>query len=254
MRHIAVCAMLAAAALGQTTGGGVLVNGDGSFGLRLFVEPTLKEWEFGETGSARIGHSLDAVFGSKLESLPNHLFADLSATYERLGCPAPNFVFDASLRGARLEATQDFRRVDVAAAADVSLYFSSAFAWVYRQLRSDSEGPLRTAAPLSLSLGYSRLFDVSRRDSLGPDWDSRIDAGLFAAIPVKNNLILSCRARVFTLPANAFRPAGWQYFVEPVVTYCWGDKWVHVKYEKGGLPPRYEPTSNWSVGAGFAFD
>lgn len=257
MRVAAVVAVLALAAisLGQTPGFGVLVNQDGSFGLAVSGKPTLKEWDLADdAGSVSIEHSLDVVFGSKLESLPNHLYADVSGKIEWMDRPGENWVFDGALRGARIEATQDFRHVDFAAGGQVSLMNSHLFSFVFNALKKDTSEELTGASPSSITLGYARLLELANQNSLGPGWNSRLDGELFISIPVRGNFTLSFRGRTFNQPSNAFAFKTWKLMAEPVVTFRWGDKWLHLSYQRGALPPLYEPVSNWSVGAGFAFD
>ncbi len=257
MRRAIVFAVLTliVASLGQPTGFGVLMNQDGSFGLALHEEQALKEWELtGGTGSVSFGHSLDAVFGSKLESLPNHLYGDLNGKLELLDWPDRNWVFDVILRGVRFEATQDFRQVDFAAIGQVSLLQAHLFSFVFHALKKDPSEKLTGASPSSVTLGYARLLELKNQGSLGPGWDSRLDGELFISMPVKNNLSLGFRGRVFNRPSDAFNLDTWKWMVEPVVTFKWSDKWMHLKYEHGGLPPTFEPVDNWGLGVGFAFN
>jgi hypothetical protein len=109
------------------------------------------------------------------------------------------------------------------------------------------------SSPASFTLGYAQLFALKDQDSLGLGWKNRVDPTLFLSVPLTDNLGLSLRGRAFNQPADAFNFDTWKWMVEPVVTYKWGDKWMHLKYEHGALPPLFQPVDNWSVGAGFAF-
>jgi hypothetical protein len=229
-----------------------LVNADGSFGLALNVVEPLKEWTFGaeSLNTRRLGYTVDAVFGSKLESLPNHLYADLNGSLEWFNCPGKNFVMDLALRGARIEATQDFRSTDFAAGAEIELMHTSLLNRLAGWL---SPGAAQGANPSHLSLGYSYLAHI-RQDTLGPGWNSRIDAELFLSLPVTQRLNLGFLGRWFNRPQDAVNLDTWKAMLEGVATFKLNDKWAYVKYQLGGLPPAFEPVDKWSLGVGFAFD
>lgn len=254
MRRFWLIAGLAVSVALGDSGFGALVNQDGSFGLALNAEQAMKTFRLGQQKkSARIefGYGMDAVFGSKLESLPNHLYANLDATLKLPNWPGEDFYLNAALTGARIEATQDFRRSDFAAAAHISLTNQYLCDFMLRLLGDTlSDG----IAPARLALGYTQLARVSGPDTLGPGWSSRLDAELFASIPVTDKLSLAGRVRAYNQPSDAFDFGMWKLFSEFVATFKLNNSWMHLKYERGGLPPLFETVSNWSVGVGFAFD
>jgi hypothetical protein len=257
MRRFLLIAGLAVSVAFGESGFGVLVNQDGSFGLALNAKQAVKTVRLGQGGkkkkSKRIefGYGLDAVFGSKLESLPNHLYANLDATLKLPTWPGDDSYFNAALTGASIEAAQDFRRADFAAAARVSLtneYLGDFMLGLF------GDTSFNGIAPFRLALGYTQLARVCGPDSLGPGWGSRLDGDLFCSIPFTEKLSLGGRVRAFNQPADAFNFKTWKLFGEFVATFKLNETWMNLKYERGGLPPLYEPVSNWSVGVGFAFD
>jgi hypothetical protein len=241
MKYLLLIAGVAVSvALGES-GFGAIVNQDGSLGLTLNAQEELKTVRLGQKKkSARVefGYGVDAVFGSKLESLPNHLYGDLDATLRLPGWPGSDYYFRAALTGARIEAAQDFRRADFAARLGASL------------TNDDLLGLLLA----NVTLGYAQLARVSGPDSLGPGWGNRLDGEFFVSVPVGEKLSLGFRFRAFNQPSDAFSFNTWKTMFEGVATFKLMGTWMHLKYDRGGLPPLYESSSNWSVGVGFAFD
>jgi hypothetical protein len=238
-------------ALAGEPGLGVLVNGDGSFGATFNMDEPVKEWLFGpdSVNSRSIGFSTDAVFGSKLESLPNHLYAGLSGTLE-LFDTASNIVFDAAVRGVRVEATQDFRSVDLAFGADVALMHASLLNELANWI---NPGAAQGANPSELTLGWSYLAHA-KTDTLGPGWNNRLDAGLFLSVPVTANLNLAADLKAYDQAQDVFDLDTWRLMLAGVATVQFRGKWAYVKYQRGGIPPRFDPVNKWSFGFGFAFD
>jgi hypothetical protein len=251
MRFVmAMTLALASLALAGDRGFGLLVNSDGSIGGTFNLDQPVKTWNFGpdSLNSRSIRYSTDAVFGSKIESLPNHLYAGLSGALELFDLSS-NMVFDADLNGVRLEATQDRRTVDLAFGADVGLMHSSLLNHLANWL---NPGSVQGANPSEVTLGWSYLAHA-KTDTLGPGWNNRLDAGLFLSLPVTRDLDLAADLKAFNQVQNAFTLSTWRTMMTGVVTFRVGDKWAHVEYQKGGIPPRFDPVDKWDIGFGLAF-
>jgi len=237
---------------------GYFVNTDGSFGITVGASDSLKTWQpswLGEYNELSVGHTIDGIVGSKIDSLPNHLAARAEGKLSLLDWPGERWGFEVLAPGIGAEATQDFRKVNWTASANATIVNMSASNFLYNLLYN-SDDPMNTLGPrpVTFGIGYSYVGDWVGADTLGPGWRQRLDGRLFLTFAITKNLSLGFLGRAFNQPGDAFRLATWKYMAEPAVTYKWKGIWCHLKYERGGLPPLYEPVSNWSVGVGFAFD
>ncbi len=248
-----VVVLVAAVSCSLCQQAGVLWNGDGSIGLVVKGEKPVVNLvqDLVNVRTLTAGYGIDAVLGSRIESLPNHVYGDLNAKLELTDWPDTNFTADAALRGLRIEASQTLDRVDYSVGLDATLMSSDIPNRVYRFLGGKKP---KGAKPMHAKLGFTLPLAHSGADTLGPEWKSRLDPELFLSFTLTDWMAFSVLARGYNQPSDVFRFGTWQGMVEPVVTFQWGGKWLHAKYSYGGLPPKFERVSDWSVGVGFAFD
>jgi hypothetical protein len=237
---------------------GYFLNTDGTFGITVGESVPLENWHpswLSAYDSLSIGHWIDGVIGSKMDSLPNHLNASVAANMRLLGWPGKHWGFAVSVPGIGAEATQDFRKANWTASANVTIVNMSVSNFLYNLLYDDSD-PMNTLGPrpVSFAIGYSYVGDWLGPDTLGPGWHQRIDGRLFLTFALTKNLSLGFLGQAFNQPGDAFKVSTWKYMAEPAVTYRLKGIWMHAKYERGSLPPLYEPVKKWDVGVGFAFD
>lgn len=235
-------------------GMGVFVNDDGTIGLTAnFAQPT-KQWTQSRTTKVALGYSLDAVFGSKTESLPNHLYGGLDLRMQLLDRPWENWTFNVILPNAQMEATQNMTAADLALSGQLMLTGAHPLNFIFNILK-DSGERLLGANPSSLTFSFAKISRAEGADTLGPGWKSRIGSDLLLTAPLKRNLVVSLRWQTFNEPGDAFKFNTWKQMTECAATFRWeGGQWMHVKYAWGGLPPLYEPSRKWDIGAGFSFD
>ena len=236
---------------------GYFLNTDGSFGVTLAASETLKSWQpswLGAYNELNVGHVIDGVVGSKMDSLPNHLDARVEATMNLLDWPYEGWGLGVRVPGLGAEATQDFRKINWTASANVTIVNLSGSNFLYNWLNNDSISNTLGSRPVSLGIGYSYVGDWVGSDTLGPGWHQRIDGRLLGTIAITKNLSLGFLGQVFNQPTDVFKLNTWKYMAEPAVTYKWKGMWVHAKYQRGSVPPLYVPVKKWDFGAGFAFD
>jgi hypothetical protein len=133
------------------------------------------------------------------------------------------------------------------------LYHSHLMKWVFDLLRQDTGELPSGLSPSHLQFGYTRVERLSGSDTLGPGWPDRLDGDLLFTIPVRPHLNLLLRGRSFSPLSDVGNLSATKLMLEGAVMFRWKDEWVHVKYERGGLPPLFEPVDHWSLGVGFAF-
>lgn len=248
-----VVALVVAVSCALDQQAGILRNGDGSIGLVVKGETPVVNLvqDLVNDRTLTAGFGIDAVLGSRIESLPNHVFGNVNAKLELLDWPGQNFTADAALRGLRIEASQTLDRVDYSVGLDATLMSSGIPNRVYRFLGGKN---VKGARPMHAKLGFTLPLAHSGADTLGPGWKSRLDPELFLSLTLADWVDVAVLARGYNQPSDVFRFGTWQGMVEPVLTFRWGGKWFHAKYSYGGLPPKFGPVSTWDIGLGFAFD